>query len=64
MRMFLLVISFLLGLTTAVLAGPKLMIPVVHYDLGKVPQNSKVNHTFWIKNIGDDTLKIVQVKPG
>jgi hypothetical protein len=64
MRKLLLVISFLLGLTTLTLAGPKLLIPVTHWDVGRVPQNTKINHAYWILNIGDDTLRIVQVKPG
>lgn len=64
MRKLSLVISFFLALTTLALAGPKLMIPVTHWDVGRVAQNSKINHSYWIKNIGDDTLRIVQVKPG
>ncbi len=64
MRKLLLVISILLSLTTLAMAKPKLEIPVMHWDLGKVPQNASVDHAYWIKNTGDDTLRITQIKPG
>jgi hypothetical protein len=34
------------------------------WDFGKIPTNSAVSHTFWIKNVGTDTLKILSVRPG
>ena len=34
------------------------------FDFGYLPLGSKVSHTFWLKNIGLDTLEIVNVKPG
>jgi len=33
-------------------------------DYGFLPKQSKVNHTFWLKNIGLDTLEIITIKPG
>lgn len=34
------------------------------WDFGKIPANSFVSHSFWIKNVGTDTLKILKVRPG
>lgn len=34
------------------------------WDFGKIPSNSVVSHTFWIRNVGNDTLKILKVRPG
>ncbi|MCJ7497762.1 MAG: DUF1573 domain-containing protein [candidate division Zixibacteria bacterium] len=44
--------------------GPKLFLPEKEWDFGYIPQNSTVSHFFKIKNIGDDTLLIVKVRPG
>lgn len=32
------------------------------FDYGYVPDSSKISHTFWINNIGTDSLKIFNVK--
>ncbi len=45
-------------------ALPKMFLPVEKFDFGFVPQNSKISHVFWIKSVGDDSLKILSVKPG
>lgn len=34
------------------------------WDFGKIPANSVVSHSYWIKNVGTDTLKILKVRPG
>lgn len=54
----------IVGWSTVALGGPKANIPEKHWDFGNVPQNSTISHAYWIKNIGDDTLKIISVKPG
>lgn len=64
MKKLLVVIILAWGLTAVAMAAPKILIPQTHWDLGKVPQNSSVNHSYWIKNVGDDTLKNISVKPG
>ncbi|MCK5126754.1 MAG: hypothetical protein KAR42_10905 [candidate division Zixibacteria bacterium] len=51
-------------LASQVFAVPKMLISEDSFDFGFVPQNSKVTHVFWIKSVGDDTLKILKVKPG
>lgn len=62
-----LVIIFLavaLLLSSLVTAQSKMYIPYEAFDFGYSPQNSKVSHVFWIKSVGNDTLKIIDVKPG
>ncbi|HOP07017.1 MAG TPA: hypothetical protein PLF13_06975 [candidate division Zixibacteria bacterium] len=54
----------LLLLVGQVQAGPLLTVPEKSFDFGYVPQNAKISHTFWLHSSGDDTLKIVSVKPG
>ena len=34
------------------------------FDFGYVPQNSKVSHVFWLRNAGDQDLKITKIIPG
>ena len=53
-----------LFLVTQAMALPKMFLPEEKFDFGVVPQDSKVSHVFWIKSVGDDSLKILQVKPG
>ena len=48
----------------SVVAAPRLLIKETSFDFGYAPQNSKVSHDFWLYSTGDDTLKILKVKPG
>jgi hypothetical protein len=34
------------------------------FDFGYVPQGSSISHVFWLKNVGGDTLRITDVRPG
>lgn len=43
---------------------PKISLSETFWDFGRTPQHSSVSHTFWIKNIGGDTLRIIKVKSG
>ncbi len=45
-------------------ATPRLTIGESSFDFGYAPQNSKISHDFWLYSTGDDTLKILNVKPG
>ena len=45
-------------------ALPKMFIPEEAFDFGYVPTNAKITHVFWLKSVGDDSLKIVKVVPG
>lgn len=38
--------------------GPKISFSEYEYDFGKIPQQSKVSHTFVVKNTGDAPLQI------
>jgi hypothetical protein len=58
-----LLISFLLLVSSAA-AAPRLLIKEASFDFGFAPQNSKVSHVFWLHSTGDDTLKILKVRPG
>lgn len=43
---------------------PRVAVSAEEFDFGRVPQGATVSHVFWIKNIGEDTLRITDVKPG
>ncbi len=45
-------------------SAPRLTMPETEFDFGYVPQNATVSHVFWLYSTGDDTLKILSVKPG
>ncbi len=64
MKQLLFIAIVILCLAVIATAGPKIQIPETHWDLGKVPQGSSATHSYWIKNTGDETLKIIQVRPG
>jgi hypothetical protein len=52
------------ALASPVTALPKMLLPQEEYNFGFVPQDSKVSHVFWIKSVGEDSLIIINVKPG
>ncbi len=43
---------------------PQLAVSMERFDFGRVTQGSSISHAFWLKNVGGDTLKITDVKPG
>ena len=45
-------------------AQPELEIVGNSFDFGVTPQNSDVSQHFWFKSVGDDTLKITEIKTG
>ncbi len=59
---FLVLALFLLF--SSVMAQPKMYLAEEKFDFGYVPQSSKIGHVFWIKSVGDDTLKIINIKTG
>ncbi|MDH4156276.1 MAG: DUF1573 domain-containing protein [candidate division Zixibacteria bacterium] len=63
-RNLILGIILLLVWAAAASAAPAVQIPDDAFDFGKVAQHAKVNHTFWIKSTGSDTLRITAVVPG
>jgi hypothetical protein len=61
---------FFLGLHVLVLAQKeklskaRIFLPDTRWDFGYIPKGGLVSHTFQVKNIGEDTLIIVRVRPG
>ena len=56
-----LIVVFFAG---SLMAAPRLSIPEETFNFGFVPQHSKIAHEFWLHSVGDDTLRILRVKPG
>lgn len=54
----------LIAISGSLFAAPQLLLSETSFNFGFVPQNSKISHTFWIKSVGDDDLKILKVIPG
>jgi hypothetical protein len=46
------------------LSRARIFLPDTKWDFGYVPKGGSVTHTFQVKNIGEDTLIIVRVRPG
>lgn len=46
------------------LAESKMLVEDTTFDFGISPQQSKLSRIFWLKSVGDDTLKIFRVLPG
>ena len=44
--------------------GPKLQIDEPNFDWGTVVRGAVIEHTFTIKNVGDEPLKIRTVRSG
>lgn len=55
---------FFLLLGSQATALPKMFLPENSFDFGFAPKDSKISHLFWIKSVGEDTLKILSVRPG
>lgn len=49
---------------TAAFAGAELNIPEPEFNFGHVVQHNHVSCVFWLKSVGDDTLRITNVVPG
>lgn len=54
----------LLALTGSALGAPRLVIDEATYDFGAIPSGKIVTHVFWLKSAGEDTLTILEAKPG
>lgn len=44
--------------------GARALVVDPSFDFGYIPQNCKVSHTYWVDNLGTDTLRIFNVQPG
>jgi len=58
------IVCIILFIGSSVMAQPELEISQSEFSFGMIPQNSTVSHKFWFKSIGDDTLKISEIKTG
>jgi hypothetical protein len=56
-----LILVFVFYQTGLQAAGAKLQISEISWDFGRVPQNSVLSHGFWLKNVGIDTLRALNV---
>ena len=59
-----LVLLMLALFTGSAQAVPKMVLEETQFDFGYVPQQAKITHVFWLKSVGDDSLKILKVTPG
>lgn len=60
----LLTMFVLFGIALTVSAGPEIEIAEDEFSFGIAPQHARVSHVFWIKSVGDDTLRITKIVPG
>ena len=47
-----------------ILAAPRIEIPNHEFSFGKTLQQVGLSHSFWIKSVGEDTLRIIKIVPG
>lgn len=60
----LLTTAIILACAVAASAGPAIKIANDSFDFGQTIQHAKVIHTFWIKSVGDEALRITKINPG
>jgi hypothetical protein len=58
------VLLLVLIFASALSAAPKLAFQHSYFDFGYAPQEAKLTHPFWIKSVGDEDLKITEIKTG
>lgn len=51
------------GIPASTYSG-KMQLSEDFFDFGYLPRSSKVSHIFWLKNVGNDSLEIISIKPG
>lgn len=65
-RYCLLFLSVLLSLliTGTASAGSKVEVSAPNFNFGRVLQHTQASHLFWIKSVGEDTLRVTKIEPG
>jgi len=58
------IVIMLTNILAAQEPASKIVLPEIVFDFGFFADDARVVHTFTIKNEGDDTLRIIKVKPG
>lgn len=64
MRFVPILLASLFGLAISASAGPQLEVKEATFDFGRITQHRVLKHDFWLKSVGDDTVKIVRLWPG
>jgi hypothetical protein len=64
MKTVMLAISAFLLILPSVYCEPRLIVLAPNFDFGSVPQISTLKHSFWFYSLGDDTVKISEIKTG
>ncbi len=58
-----LIVSLILsGVVFGQQRGPRLLVVEPSFEMGFMPDSSIVSHTYWVNNIGTDSLRIFRVK--
>jgi hypothetical protein len=52
------------GTTSTAASKARIEVPEVSFNFGYVPQGASISHTFWLRSVGEDTLRITDVRPG
>lgn len=42
----------------------RILLRELDFDFGYVPQGGIISHSFWLLNVGTDTLEIIKIKAG
>jgi hypothetical protein len=63
MKKLLVVMILVIVMPTLALAGATIYVPETTWDFGLAHKGGPMSHPYWIKNVGDDTLRI-DVRPG
>ncbi len=58
------VLAGLVAAVACVSAEPRMVVLVPDFDFGYMPQNATVQHRYWFHSLGDDTVKIENIKTG
>ena len=61
---FIFLLAMILLLASVCTAGPKLEISEPEFSFGKMVQYGTGTHVYWLKSVGDDTLRVLQIWPG
>ena len=63
-RKILLTCFLIIGTGSSVFAGPAMEMSIEEFDFGQVASRSVLYHSVWFKSVGDDTLRIYEIKTG
>jgi hypothetical protein len=64
LSLFFIVLIFSIPRSISAQDAPKISLPEVEWDFGKIPKGGIVSHKYLIKNQGTKVLRIISVSPG